>query len=455
MDNLPTTNTNPQPDAASKPIDVLIKDMLLAFGDKNFELTEKLIAQVNAVSPNNPEAQKITKKLEKAKLEQEKQAKASKLKEYAAMLNELYKKQDLDKLFALTKELKDFDQGGKTADAWFLKIEKLSKKLNKKLEGLEAFIPEKKSFFSSLFSKSKSSKNDEVEKLADTPGQVDESKGLTLTNDPTKIKTSKTGNTFTKMFAANEPVKSSTSVIDQIVAKTDKKEVEAKKEEKPLPVGVSKKKKKLDLFSISKLCMNFTILFIALSGAYLYVEFVDVNNTFLSVVGFDETTGSRLHNASESVGEKTREEARLKAEVQRYEAGYDDGALNTVGSIIDNRVNWPDVFSKINEVTNSVYELNDFFRYIEYNNYTFNAANGTIGVSGTLSDPLGQNLTRLVELEEAFLYYPRDPNNPEDTTEPYFTGFREFLNFSKELDETTGRYNSSFQLSFNLNSIAE
>jgi nitrogen regulatory protein P-II 2 len=129
----------------------------------------------------------------------------------------------------------------------------------------------------------------------------------------------------------------------------------------------------------------------------------------------------------------------------------DDLVERTVETIIDERINWPDIFAKINEVTNSVYELNDFFKYVEYNNYSFDAEQGSIRVTGTLSDPLGRNLTKLVELEEAFKFYPKDKNNPEDTTQPYFTEFREFTSFSKSLDPRTGRFTSNFQMSFSLN----
>lgn len=257
------------------------------------------------------------------------------------------------------------------------------------------------------------------------------------------------GNIFTKMFGKKEEETQKKSIIDTIVAKTDKKEEkEAAGKEAKKP---TEKKEAEGLLTFSKVFMNFAIIFIVFSAAFLYVEWVDKENTMLSLAGISENTGGRLHSASEELSSLKGKEATLSKDIELYKGGYDDKALNIVESIIDERINWPDIFAKINEVTNSVYELNDFFKYIEYNNYSFDAENGTIRVTGTLSDPLGRNLTKLVELEEAFMYYPKDKNDPEDTTEPYFTGFKEFTSFSKTLDKATGRYTSSFQLSFALN----
>ncbi len=66
MDNIPSPAAEVQVTPPDKSIDVLIKDMLLAFGDKNYELTRQLADQVNVLSPDNPEAKKVLIKLEKA-----------------------------------------------------------------------------------------------------------------------------------------------------------------------------------------------------------------------------------------------------------------------------------------------------------------------------------------------------------------------------------------------------
>ncbi|MBN2306687.1 hypothetical protein JXD20_01765 [Candidatus Peregrinibacteria bacterium] len=264
------------------------------------------------------------------------------------------------------------------------------------------------------------------------------------------------GNLFTKMFGKKEEEIDKKSIIDTIVAKTDKKEVK-KEEEKKIIVRKeeekqpAKKQEMAGLLTFSRIFMNFTIIFIALSAAFLYVEWIDKDNTVLGLAGISENTGGRLHNASLKIEDLQEEEIQLNKDIELFKEGYEDKTVETVNKLISERINWPDIFDKIKQVTNSVYELNDFFKYIEYNNYSFDAEKGAIRVSGTLSDPLGRNLTKLVELEEAFKYFPKDKNNPEDTTKPYFTGFKEFTSFSKSLDADTGRYHSSFQLSFTLN----
>lgn len=205
------------------------------------------------------------------------------------------------------------------------------------------------------------------------------------------------------------------------------------------------------LLTFSKMFLNFTAIFILLSATFLYVEWMDKQNAVLGLVGIQENTGGKLYQAAAEMDVLKKQEDSLNKDIELYKGGYSDKDFATVQKIIDNRINWPDIFSKITEVTNSVYELNDFFKYIEYNNYAFDDTTNSIRVTGTLSDPLGRNLTKLVELEQAFQNYPRDKNNPDDKTKPYFKGFLEMNSFSKKLDTTTNRFTSSFQLSFQLN----
>lgn len=299
-----------------------------------------------------------------------------------------------------------------------------------------------------------------ADKKPDGPAQAETGSPVThisLGNKPEAAQGSakpeaKQGNVFTKVFGGEEPA-SKKSIIDTIVEKS-----EPKKEKKPEPPKVKPVKKKkvteddgTALLKFSKVFLNFSILFILLTGAFLYVEYVDKDNTVLGIFGIQENTGGRLHRASQKVAELKKEEQVLKKEIERFKGGYNDNDLQIVNQIIDDRLNWPDILAKIKEVTDSIYEFNDFFQYIEYDNYAFDAEKRTVRVSGSLSDPLGRNLTKLVELEEAFKYYPRDKDNPEDDTKPYFQNFKEFTSFSKTLDQQTGKYVSRFQLSFALN----
>jgi hypothetical protein len=167
----------------------------------------------------------------------------------------------------------------------------------------------------------------------------------------------------------------------------------------------------------------------------------------LGLVGIEDNYASQLRSAADRLAVKTTEEERLGKEIVRYQEGYKDNKLTLIEQIIDARLDWPELIRKLNEVTKSIYERNDLLQYVQYNNYSYNVERAQLTVSATLSDPSGKNLTRLAELEEAFRTYPRDPNNPEDETQPYFYGLQDFRSFSKNFEKSTGRYKSSFSLS--------
>ncbi|MBN1258846.1 hypothetical protein JXA05_03765 [Candidatus Peregrinibacteria bacterium] len=262
-----------------------------------------------------------------------------------------------------------------------------------------------------------------------------------------EAKPAETGNVFTKLFgkkAELKPVvKPTKSIIDTIVAKTpEKAAVKVKKEQRP-GEGVG-------MLKFGKAFLQFAVIFILLSAGFFYVENMDVNNRVLGLVSGYRNYASRLHAAAQDVDAKKAEEEKTNADIKKFKQGYNNQYEQMVQNIIDARMNWPDILAKINEVTNSVYEGNELSQYVKYNNYSFDAEKGTVTVSGTLSDPLGKNLAKMVELEIAFRNYPKNPDNPEDKTKPYFYDFKEFRSLSKTLDKKTGKYTSSFQLSFAL-----
>ncbi len=492
------TETKNDPKEQIKALEAKLKT---AFKKGNFQMAQEQASQVKALDPENRLAKKLLEKIEKENKKKEAKTKAEKIKEYESMLKKLFKEEKFGQLKDLARELKEFDPENKSGDKWVSKAEKV--------EAKNAAGP-KEGFFASLFKK-----KEKAEKEAEKPENVfaeTEEKDIVKTEIPQEEKAEeapevmteesapkeeaptpqvnvfmaepaapeapavpeqqpmeikeeapekkeaeggkaeeKKGNIFTRMFKKGEEATTQKSIIDTIVAKTEKK-----KEIKP--VVIKEKKEKVAgpddgtrFLKFSKMFLNFALLFIIISAAFLYVEFIDQENTVLGAIGIEDNTGSRLHKANETVKEKEREEAVLKKDIELYKGGYNDKDLNVVNTIIDDRLNWPDILAKIKEVTDSVYELNDFFKYIEYDNYSFDAENETVRVSGTLTDPLGRNLTRLVELEEAFIYYPKDKDNPEDDTKPYFQGFKEFTSFSKTLDPQTGKFTSRFQLSFALN----
>jgi len=168
------------------------------------------------------------------------------------------------------------------------------------------------------------------------------------------------GNLFTKMFKKGEEEKQTQkSIIDTIVAKTDeKKQGDKPVEKKSTKLTKVEEKDASGLLTFSKVFLNFTAIFIVFSAAFLYVDFLDEENTMLSLVGVEHNTGSRLKAAADENTLNKRQEAILTSDIELYKGGYQDKALETVNQIIDERINWPDIFAKINEVTDSVYELN-------------------------------------------------------------------------------------------------
>jgi hypothetical protein len=259
------------------------------------------------------------------------------------------------------------------------------------------------------------------------------------------------GNIFTKMFGDKDESsageKAGKSIIDTIVAKTAAKKAEsrmAKVEKK-----VEKKEEGAAFVTFSKMFLQFTVAFIVITAGFFYVQNIDANNRVLGLMGM-ENYASRLHNAAQDLEKKKTDEAGINKEIDKFKKGYDNQYEKTINGIIQKRLNWPDVLAKINEVANSISPENEILQYIKFNSFSFDAEKRSITVSGTLTDSLGKNLTKLAMLEEAFKYYPKDKTNPDDTTKPYFENLKEFTSFSKSFNKTTGKYTSNFQLSFTL-----
>lgn len=466
---------------ANEQLIALEKEVKMAFKSGQFESVVAGVKSIRTLDPGNRFADSLARKVEVLKKKEEEKAKAKKVRDYKIVLKKLFKDRDLAKLKELAAEFGRFDPENRIARLWIKKAEKLEVKLTSKKEVRKEKIEIKKpplfnkpepvqpkpaTLASTLAVKTEAPKPvqtipKEIQKpLSVGPVNTEPEKekkpalfgGLVKKPEAEEVKPVSKGNIFTKMFGKKEEEPQEKSIIDTIVASEAKREVkEASEKKEAEPAGSSKPKDVSGFLTFAKIFMNFTIIFIVLSAGFLYVEWVDKNNSELGLIGVKENTGGKLYHAAEEVKTLKQKEEDLDKEIELYKGGYDDKVFKTVQDIIGQRINWPDIFAKISEVTNSVYELNDFFKYIEYNNYSFDALTRTIRVTGTLSDPLGRNLTKLVELEEAFMYYPKDKNNPDDPVKPYFTGFKEFTSYSKSLDENTGRYTSSFQLSFALN----
>lgn len=274
-----------------------------------------------------------------------------------------------------------------------------------------------------------------VAKLSEIPKKVEPT--------PKKaIPQAATGNIFTSLFGKNEvasTLKKPVSIIDTIVAKSEQAKEEKKQEkEKVESTGEG-------LVKFSNLFLKFALAFIAVSYAFFYAQLIDTQNRVFSLLD-QENYAIQLHNVSRELEGKSQEEKRLGIEIKRYEEGYQDTSKDVITRIVDNRMDWPDLLRKLNEVTESVYEKNTLLQYVTYNNYNYDVDTGKLSLSATLSDPKGRNLTKLAELEVAFQSFPRDPDNEADERKPYFYGLQEFNSYAKTFSSQTGRYISNFSL---------
>ena len=195
--------------------------------------------------------------------------------------------------------------------------------------------------------------------------------------------------------------------------------------------------------------LQFAVVFALISAAFFYVENYDSGNKVLSLFGDGiKSNAYELRQAADRIDVKKNEKQDKIKEVAKY-TGKDalkNAAMETIKTIVATRMDWTDILMKLNEVTETVYAKNSLSQYVQYNNFVYNVASGRFNVSGTLSDPLGKNLTKLAELEAALYTYPRDPENPDDKTVPYFYGLQEFNSFTKSFNQTTGRYQSQFTM---------
>jgi len=258
------------------------------------------------------------------------------------------------------------------------------------------------------------------------------------------------GNAFTRLFGKKETIdkkNSKKSIIDTIVSKTSIPEKESVKKSET-------KEKKDDLgrgmLHLSKAFLRFSLAFMVFSAVFFYAQNIDINNRILGTFGIEKNNAIQLHNAYESLQEQKTLAEEINQEISRYEDGYNNEYEATVKNIVENRVNWADILERINKITDSVYEHNALSQYVQYNNFSLDTEKGVVRVNGTLSDPLGKNLTKLAELEEAFRYFPGNKNDPDNKTKPYFYEINEFTSLQKTFNKVTGKFNSNFQLSFSL-----
>lgn len=276
------------------------------------------------------------------------------------------------------------------------------------------------------------------------------SKGAEAPKVATQSAPEKSGNVFTSLFAQGKEPAKSESIIETIVSQSDKTKEVKSREEKIRPVESAESANLGEGFlKFSRAFFQFTFGFVMVSAAFFYVMNIDTQNRVLGLFE-KENPASQLHGAATEVDRQEKLKQELEREIARYQAGYNNQFENIIQSIIDQRVDWFDIWKKINEVTESVYEQNALSQYVQFDSFSLDKETGDVRISGTLSDPLGRNLAKLLELEQAFRNYPRDISNPDDKTEPYFKEVQEFKSVSKTFDRQTGKYVSNFQLTFSL-----
>ena len=200
------------------------------------------------------------------------------------------------------------------------------------------------------------------------------------------------------------------------------------------------------LLKFANLFLRFALVFVIISAGFFYIFNIDENNYVLKLAG-KENYAIRLKKAADTLGERKETEKKINKDIELYQKGYKNNHEQTVDKIITNRMDWANLKKNLDSVTESVYEKNALANYVQYNNYSYDVKSGKLTVSGTLSDPLGKNLTKMAELEDAFMYFPKNKNDSSDTTKPYFYNLQEFKSYAKSLDKTTGRFTSNFSIS--------
>ena len=438
-----------------------------------------LMGEIRRLDPENKTVKKVQAKLDKEKAKLEAQSKKEKIKGLTTEIKELMKNEEWDKAKEKANELLKTDEKNRFALKTLKKIEKK--------EGVKEAVPEK-----AVEEKPKEEEKPVVEARPEEakavpvapevpkeeapsvvkPVQPVHPKAEEIKPEPEKVAAppakpevkpmaaaplgtakkptpaEEKGNIFTKLFGKKEAVEKPKSIIDTIVAGTERVE-EAEKKRKRKEEGEGE-----GFLRFATAFLEFSIAFILISAGFFYAQ-SEPENRILSLAGIEENQGSRLHAANQALSEKKKEERELNQEIERYKQGYEDENIKTINQIVETRLDWNDLIQKLNEVTEFVYEKNVLAQYVQYNNYSYDVPKAQLTVNGTLSDPLGKNLTKLAELEEAFIYYPKDKDDPLDTRKPYFYGLKEFRAFTKTFNKATGRYVSNFSLTLYTKEIEE
>jgi hypothetical protein len=356
-------------------------------------------------------------------------------------IKEAFNNEKFDRVKVLATKLKALDPGSHFADRMLEKIQ-ISLPLKTSLKN-------KPGLFSRLFQKKE--KSAPIRSPLKTPPHP-------LINPFSQVKiipSQESENNFTRMFGKkdarpqNNPKK---SIIESIVSRS---ELTEKSNEKLKEVEKKKDLICAGLLKFSRALLQFSIAFIVLSSVFFYAQNIDSENRIFNVLHLGDNYAIRMHNTAIDIKKQKADEIEINKELDLYDQGYTNRHEKIVEDIVKSRINWPDILNKINEITDSVYERNALSQYVQYDSFSFDIEKGVVRVSGKLSDPLGKNLTKLAEIEEAFRFFPGRKGDPDQPIAPYFYDVKELSSLRKSFDRRSGKYESTFNLSFSLNSVPE
>ncbi|MBI5412437.1 hypothetical protein HZA43_04720 [Candidatus Peregrinibacteria bacterium] len=483
--------TQPKSAEAQAELKKLLEGLKDAFNESRLEEAHRLIEAINKIDSENGLAKHIAKKIADREAQAIRESHKEEIALLEAKLKEAFKEARFDEVRSLSESLKKLDPTNKAAVKWVGKIEaeeaeakKAEQKAialkKKEEEGLvkETAKQKEEAEKQALKLKEKAEKEKQIAEAKATkeeakkqaaaqripwsvrlhkaiesvkgsiqkmkaklvaPKKEETAAGISVALVAPEQPTAASGNMFTRLFQKKAEEAKEESIIETIVAQADEKKVAKQKASEDAGFNT---------LSLAKMTLEFSIVFILLTAGFLYAQVIDESNTVLGLFGVQSNAASQLHGASERLKGVQDNEQAIKKGMEVYQKGYNNKYEKTIQAIVSKRIDWTEIINKIDEIANSVYEHNALSQYIQFSGYSFNGEKKQVTVNGTLSDPLGQNLTKLTELEEAFRYYPKDKDNSDDKTAPYFYGVEGSASVGKTFNQKDNKYVSTFRFTF-------
>ncbi len=259
------------------------------------------------------------------------------------------------------------------------------------------------------------------------------------------------GNVFTKMFEEDRKTTPEEVLIQNIISQSRKKKEEErgqkKQEEKKednrnildlknqtdsknlLSSEEGKQKKAREILQLSKI----------VAGSSLIVPIISflLSGLFLSTSGFlsrlieQKNYGIILEDKNTKLSRILSDIEMSKKDIALYAGKIAEIQDNQVlGTIMNKRINWREVFEMIEDTTNKTFKGNTVSRYVTYSTYSGNSETMKLSISGEIRAPEGTAMKSQILLKNAL--------NDHDN----FDGV-EIKNFSKSPCTTKGKTKSS------------